>query len=233
VHAESEAERLKELIKDPLYTVTPHPVYNIFKFIGMPQTQARELLDLKSTDKVMLFFGHIRQYKGLSHLIKAMSIITIEDNDCQLFIVGEFLDRTKEEYMTLIEQCGCVEQCKIYDGYIPDREVEKFFSACDVVVLPYESATQSGVVQIAYGFEKPVIVTDTGGLPEVVEEGKTGYIVPPCDPERLAQAVIKFFAQEDQYKFTQNIKNIMYRFSWDRMLEAINGLYEKLTIPSA
>jgi glycosyltransferase involved in cell wall biosynthesis len=228
VHAKTEVDNLKKIIKDPVYVLTPHPVYSVFKFSNMSQAQARKILTLETHNKVILFFGHIKQYKGLIHLIKAMPFLVKNDQDFRLLIVGECIDRTKEEYVALLKEHQCVEQCKIYDGYIPDREVEKFFAACDVVVLPYESATQSGVVQIAYSFEKPVIVTDVGGLPDVVEDGKTGYIIPPCDPANIVQTVLKFFSQENKDIFTQHIRGIMHRFSWDRLEEAVRELHKKL-----
>ncbi len=109
----------------------------------------------------------------------------------------------------------------IKDGYTPDREVEKYFAACDMVVLPYESATQSGIVQIAYGFRKPVIVTDVGGLPDVVSHNRTGYVVPPQDKTALAAAVIKYFAENKEKEFSKNIADEAYRFSWERMGEVV------------
>ena len=112
---------------------------------------------------------------------------------------------------------------EIFDGYIPDNEVEKFFAAADLVVLPYESATQSGIVQIAYGFEKPVIVTNVGGLPDVVNNGKTGYIVPPKNPKAIADVVEKFFSQNDSKNFQINIQREAYKYSWERMTDIIES----------
>ena len=109
----------------------------------------------------------------------------------------------------------------IKDGYVPDKEVEKYFSAADLVVLPYESATQSGIVQIAYGFEKPVIVTRVGGLPEVVEDGVTGVIVEPFDDDALAEAIFKYFNDNKKEEYVRGIKEREYRFSWERMAEAL------------
>ena len=109
----------------------------------------------------------------------------------------------------------------VVEGYVPDREVEKYFSAANLVVLPYESATQSGIVQIAYGFRKPVIVTRVGGLPEVVEDMVTGLIVEPNDDEGLSKAISCFFDEALEDKLVEGIKDREYRFSWDRMREAL------------
>lgn len=107
------------------------------------------------------------------------------------------------------------------DSYTPDREVEKYFAAADLVVLPYISATQSGIVQIAYGFTKPVVVTDVGGLPDVVEDGSTGYIVEPGNSEAIAAAVIRFFKENQAERMRENIVKEAYRFSWERMGEVL------------
>ena len=105
--------------------------------------------------------------------------------------------------------------------------IGEYFAAADIVVLPYESATQSGIVQIAYGFEKPVIATKVGGLPEVVLDGKTGYVVPPKDHHALAEAVCRFFRENKSEEFTENVRKEAYRYSWDRMNEVVQRLTEK------
>ena len=127
--------------------------------------------------------------------------------------------------MNIIKSQKIENKIEIYDGYIPDQDVEKFFAACDVVVLPYESATQSGIVQIAYGFEKPVIVTNVGGLPEVVVEGKTGYIVPPRDSSKLAEIVCKYFSDSKKIDFVSEIRKEQFKYSWERIRECIEELY--------
>ena len=158
-------------------------------------------------------------------MIEAMRTVTERLSDVKLLVVGDFSGaESKQEYMDRIEQCGAGDAIEVYDGYIPDKEVEKFFAACDLVTLPYISATQSGIVQIAFGFEKPVIVTDVGGLPDVVEDGKTGYVVGAGNPEELAKAVIRYFTGGVEKQFRENIKKEAYRFSWDRMTEVVEEL---------
>jgi glycosyltransferase involved in cell wall biosynthesis len=142
-------------------------------------------------------------------------------------IVGDFQsNHSKAEYVDLIEKSGRAENIILTDGYISDSQVEKYFAACDLVVLPYDSATQSGIAQIAYGFEKPVVATDVGGLKEVVIDGQTGYLVPRQNPEELAAAVVKFFVEAGG--FTENIRREADKYSWDRMVEVIEDLYSEL-----
>lgn len=173
----------------------------------------------------MLFFGFVRKYKGLKHIISALPEIIKQVDNIKLYIVGDF-DGDKEQYLEQIEKKKVKGSVRIFDGYIPDNEVEKFFASCDLVVLPYESATQSGIVQIAYGFRKPVVVTNVGGLPEVVENKKTGYVVEAGDDSQLAKAVTSFFSEHKAEEFEKNVIQEEYRYSWDRMTEVVGELYE-------
>lgn len=227
VQSRTDGEALKEIIPNAVFKQTVHPTYNAFKFEGMSEKNARKKLGIGDTQKVLLFFGFVREYKGLRHLIKAMPDVIAQIKDIKLLIVGDF-DQDKDSYLDLIKMCNLQSYVEIADGYIPDREVEKYFAACDLVVLPYESATQSGIVQIAYGFGKPVIVTDVGGLPDVVSDGKTGYVVEAGRPDRLAEAVIKFYAQGKEADLRENIRKEASRFSWDKMAEAVEELSDEL-----
>jgi glycosyltransferase involved in cell wall biosynthesis len=143
--------------------------------------------------------------------------------DCRLLVVGDF-GEDRNEYLSRIDSCDVSDVVEIHDGYIPDKEVEKFFAACDVVVLPYVNATQSGIVQIAYGFDKPVIATAVGGLPDVVTDGETGFLVESRNPGAIADAVEKFFADGVKERLTAGVDKEKYRFSWDRMVEKIEEL---------
>ncbi len=141
-------------------------------------------------------------------------------------VVGSF-DGDKDEYLSLIRECDVEDCIEIVDGYVPDDGVEKYFAACDLVALPYESATQSAVAQIAFGFERPVVATDVGGLPDVVEDGATGYLVEPRNPAALADAIIRFFKEENAEAFERNLHRSAWQFSWDRMVESIEELVGK------
>jgi glycosyltransferase involved in cell wall biosynthesis len=225
-HSEKEAADLTEITSSPVYESTVHPVYNAFKIHDMGREQAKKEAGSAPDKKMLLFFGFIREYKGLRHIVNAMPEILKYDPDIELWVVGEFRCE-KEEYLELIKKSGAENSIRIVDGYIPDSGIEKYFAAADLVVLPYESATQSGIVQIAYGFEKPVIATDVGGLPEVVLDGKTGYIVPPKDPHALAEAVCRFFREDRAEEFAENVRREAYKYSWDRMNEVVQRLTEK------
>lgn len=224
LHAKEEGKQLETILSHPDYVVTPHPTYNMFLFEHLSREQARRMLGIDSRTKVLLFFGFVREYKGLKHLLRAMPAIAERSGDVQLLVVGDF-DQDKDKYVQLIRELKMEDHVRIVDGYVPDREVEKYFAACDLVALPYESATQSGIVQIAFGFTKPVVVTDVGGLPEVVEDGKTGYVVRPMDADALADAVCRFYEEEKQEAFEENIRKETYRFSWDRMGEVVDGFF--------
>lgn len=220
-HSNSDAEDLKMIVSNPDLRIAVHPVYNFFKQKNISKREARDILGVSQDERIILFFGLVREYKGLKHLLNAMGLLE-HRMQVKLFIVGDF-GGTREQYEKVIRTNAIEKNVNIIDGYIPACEVEKFFAACDLVVLPYESATQSGVVQIAYGFEKPVIVTNVGGLPDVVENGKTGYVVEAKNPKALSDAIVRYFEEEKAEEFAQNVKGEAYRFSWDRMVEQIES----------
>lgn len=226
-HSKSDAEDLKSIIQKPVCETTVLPTFNGFKMQDMSYAEAREKLHIPDNRKLLLFFGFVREYKGLRHILRAMPEITKNDPDIRLMVVGEF-GSDKDSYLALIEECGIANSVDIVDGYIPDKEIEPYFAACDLVVLPYESATQSGIVQIAYSFEKPVIATEVGGLPDVVTDGKTGYLVPPQNPEALAEAVLRYFRENRKAAFSENVRAEADRYSWDRMNEVIARLIGKM-----
>ena len=226
LHAQGEVKDLKSIRPDADYRVQVHPTYSAFNFDNLDKEEARKRLDIPKDSKIMLFFGFVREYKGLKHLLNAVSILKenhYKDRPVpRLYVVGDFGGNgNKEEYLRLMDSLSVTDDIEIIDGYVPDKEVEKYFSAADLVVLPYESATQSGIVQIAYGFRKPVIVTRVGGLPEVVEDDVTGLIVEPFDDKALAEAIYKYFEEDKQEAYVRGIIEHEYRFSWDRMVETL------------
>lgn len=225
-HSKMDADDLKSIVSRPNYETTVLPTFNVFKMKDMSRTEARKLLNIPEDRKILLFFGFVREYKGLRHIIRAMPDILRADSSIQLMVVGEF-GGDKDDYISLIKKSGAEDAITVVDSYVPDNEIEKYFAACDLVVLPYESATQSGIVQIAYSFEKPVIATDVGGLPEVVIDGKTGYIVPPKDSASLGEAVIRFFSEGKSEEFVENVRSEAYRYSWDRMNETVKRISQK------
>ncbi|TKJ39798.1 glycosyl transferase family 1 [candidate division LCP-89 bacterium B3_LCP] len=204
--------------------LTAHPLYDCYSTETVSREEAREKLGLNQQQKVLLFFGLIRQYKGLQVLLDAMpEIIQALGSDVRLLIAGEFYE-PEEKYRSRISDSGIQGEVVLENRYIPNEEVGTYFKAADLLVLPYLSATQSGVVQVAYNFELPVISTKVGGLPEVVIEGQTGYLVPPDNPAELAGAVADFFNQDKSAEMKRNIKDIKQQYSWDEMLQAVEEL---------
>jgi glycosyltransferase involved in cell wall biosynthesis len=157
------------------------------------------------------------------HILKDSGSASSLQAEITCLVVGEFYDR-KEKYLAAIDRLGLGERVRIVDSYVPNEQVEPYFAAADVVVLPYVSATQSGVVQAAYQFERPVIATSVGGLPEVIDDGRTGLLVPPQDPEALAHAIRRYYEERMEPEFVAAIRRDAGRFSWDRLISTIEEL---------
>jgi len=199
----------------------PHPLYTIFPPL-IKKEEARNRLGISSRIPLLLFFGYIRPYKGLQCLIEALPEIR-KFVPVQLLVAGEFYEE-KKETLALIEKLGLKEAIILHDQFIENEKVADYFCAADLVVLPYRSATQSGIVQIAYYYEKPVVATSVGGLPEVIRPGKTGYLVPPENPKALAHAIIQFFTKDRNVPFARWIRQEREMYSWDCMAEAIEKM---------
>ena len=226
VQSGKDAEDLTSILPGARFEQAVHPTYNAFKFENIKKKKARQLLLIPMEEKLLLFFGFVREYKGLKYLIHALPRIRKECENIRLFVVGDFGNvQNREAYEKIMEENRVKDVVTVCDGYIPDRGIEKYFAACDLVVLPYVSATQSGIVQIAYGFEKPVVVTNVGGLPDVVENGKTGYVVEPENPDAFADAVVRYFVEDKEEEFGENVKKEAYRFDWERMVETVQRLF--------
>jgi glycosyltransferase involved in cell wall biosynthesis len=211
---------LLRLVPGASYRRVPHPVYNIFGS-GMPAAAARQRLGIEE-ERVLLFFGYVRRYKGLHVLLQAMPAI-LQTMQVRLLVVGEFYaDETS--YRRQVEELGLTRAVTIHSDYVPNEEVGVYFSAADAVVLPYVSATQSGIAQIAYNFDRPVIATDVGGLAEVVQHDLTGFVIPPEDPQALAEAVRKLYTGNRRESFTARVKEEKRNYSWEKLAGAIEDL---------
>jgi glycosyltransferase involved in cell wall biosynthesis len=212
---------------DPGRVLTaPHPVYD---FTAPGQTQktqgaARTALGLSPDARLVLYFGFIKPYKGVMHLIDAVPRLRERyGREIQVLIVGDIYG-DRRPYHDRIDALGVEQNLKLVDSFVPDDEIQDYFLAADLVVLPYVSATQSGIVQIAYNYEKPVVTTNVGGLPEVVLCEKTGFLVPPGDPGALAAAVIRFFDEGWAGRMAAEIAREKDKYSWDRTVVAIENL---------
>ena len=213
-------DELLSFVPEAKYKYSPHPIYSIFGD-APSQKQAKAELNI-STKKVLMFFGLIREYKGLDILIHAMEEIKDKLENFTLLIVGECYGDEKK-YTDLINNAGITDNVQCHFSFIPDNEVGKYFSASDVIVLPYKTASQSGIVQIAYHYDTPVIVSNVGGLPEIVDDGKTGFCVEP-NPSSFADAIRLFYSIQDKESFRSNIAEYKKRFSWDVMVKTVEEL---------
>ena len=205
---------------DARYRTVPHPVYNMFGSPMEPQ-QAKVLLGLPNK-RILLFFGYVRRYKGLNVLLDALRLVP-SDLGIHLLVVGEFYD-DEQKYRAQVRDLHLDACVTIHSDYLPNEEVAKYFSAADAVVLPYLSATQSGIAQIAYNFDKPVIATDVGGLAEVVLHDRTGFVVPPGNPTALAGAITAFYRQNRGAAFTLEVKQEKRKYSWENLVGTIESL---------
>jgi len=222
-------EDLKLFNKGKPYKLIPHPVYNIFGD-KVEKSEAKDFIlkeygiDLQN-EKVILFFGYIRKYKGLNYLIDAMPEI-LKKVKLKLLVVGEYYG-DEEKYREQIRSLGLEDDIKVVSDFVPDLNVKYFFSASDAVVLPYSDATQSGIIQIAYHYDKPVIATDVGGLAEVVRNNETGLIIEPKNPSAIAKAVIDFYEKGLEEKFTINAKEEKKKYTWEKFVDSVKELIKK------
>lgn len=196
----------------------PHPLYDNFG-AKVSREEALEFMHLDADYRYMLFFGIIRDYKGLDLLLQAMGDERLKKMKVKLIIAGEFYNNA-EQYHALERQLAISDQLVWRSQFVPDSEVKYYFNAADIVVQPYKSATQSGVTQIAYHFEKPMLVTDVGGLKEIVPDRVVGYVT-PVDAKAIADALVDFFEHHRSEAFEQNIQVEKQKYSWNRMVETL------------
>lgn len=208
---------LLKIVPNAKFRLTPHPIYNIFGNT-IDKNIARKKFGIKAKN-VILYFGLIREYKGLDILLNCIPKIKQELNDFIIIVAGECYEKT-EKYYAIIENLKIQDSVDLRLKFIPDNEVAQYFSAADVVALPYRTATQSGITQIAYNFNRPVIVSDVGGLAEIVPNGKTGYVVKP-DSSEFAKAIINFFKEDKFEEFSKNIQTHKQLFSWEIFVDKL------------
>ncbi|MFI5171095.1 MAG: glycosyltransferase [Chitinophagales bacterium] len=205
--------------------LTPHPLFDNF---GGKITKglACEKLHLDPLKNYILFFGFVREYKGLDILLKAFADERLKALPLELIIAGEYYSGEKE-CRQLMEDLKLGDRIIQFNHFIPDEEVKNFFCAADIVVQPYKHATQSGVTQIAYHFDVPMIVTNVGGLSEMVPDNKVGYVVNP-KPNEIADALVDFYSNNKKALFIENIREEKKRFGWDKMMQTIIDLSNKV-----
>ena len=203
----------------------PHPVYDNFG-TAIPKEDARQQLNIGTDEKVILFFGFIRKYKGLDILLECLADPRLKDRNVRLLIAGEYYDDAKE-YEAIIEQHQLKDRIYAFTDFIPNDEVAQYFCAADCVVQPYRTATQSGITQVCYHFEKPMIVTNVGGLGEIVPNEKVGYVV-ENENDAIVNAICKFYDENKMAYFESELKIEKQKYSWKYFVEGINALYDRI-----
>ena len=200
---------------------SPHPMFENFG-VAVEREEACRRIGVSAEDKYTLFFGLIRDYKGLDLLLEAWAQWKPEGR--KLLIAGEFY-ASRDKYVSLIERLGLEDRVVLHDRFIADEDVRYYFSAADALVLPYRTATQSGVTQIAYNFSLPMIVTRVGGLPEIVPDGRVGLV---CEPtaEAIADALRELYSGDKLQTFKENFAEERKRFSWSAMCNKLEEVYK-------
>lgn len=222
VMSKSVGEDLKSFRINIPVKLNLHPLYDNYGPL-VSRNLALGKMNLDPVFSYLLFFGFIRAYKGLDLLLEAFSDNRLRSMNLRLIIAGEFYESDKP-YREIIERNNLSGEIIMLDRYIGEDEVASLFCCCDLVVQPYRSATQSGVTQIAYHFEKPMLVTDVGGLAEIVPDKKCGYVVKP-DPSSIAEVIIDYFSNQRAEKFTENVKEEKKKYTWDKLTKALSEIY--------
>lgn len=204
---------------------SPHPIFDNFgESIG--REEALSKLGLDTRYRYILFFGLVRDYKGLDIMINAYANRKLRDMNTRLLVVGEFYT-PRGPYDELIRKHGLEDEIIIYPHFVPDHEVANWFCASDIIAQPYKSATQSGVTQIGYHFNKPMLVTDVGGLSEIIPHGRGGYVVKP-DPVEVSEALCDFFRNKRYEDFSSCIKSEKIKYSWETMAKNLYLLLDQI-----
>ena len=215
---------LKEFDKQKPRIFSPHPLYDNFGRKATREDSIRHL-NLDPDMRYLLFFGLIRDYKGLDLLLEAFAEPVFRDMKVSLIVAGEFYGES-EKYFSLEKDLGLEGHIIWNRNFVPDSEVKFYFGAADIIVQPYKSATQSGVTQIAYHFEKPMLVTNVGGLAEIVPHGKAGYVVEP-EKREIAKALSEFFIGKKENSFLKGLLEEKAKYSWSNMTRAIKKAAER------
>jgi len=209
----------------PHKVYSPHPMYETYGPKVSVQ-EARKKLNLGATDKIILFFGLIRHYKGLDLLIEAVAHPEIKKQNIRLLIAGEFYE-DKQPYLDLIKQHQLGDHIILHDKFIANDEVRYYFSACNLVAQTYRNATNSGVTMVGYFYEKPMLVTNVGGLAEIVPDGKCGYVVDTSVPA-ISEKIITYFAQNKEEEFTGQVTEEKKKYEWPAFIDKLLGLYRSV-----
>jgi D-inositol-3-phosphate glycosyltransferase len=219
-------QELDQFRKNKPKQLSPHPIYDHYGK-SISREDALTNLNLDPKYRYILFFGFIRDYKGLDLLLEAFAQIDYKKLKIRILVAGEFYSNEKK-YTDLIEHLNLKHEVILRTDYIPDNEVNSFFCASDLIAQPYKTATQSGVTQIGYHFDKPMLVTNVGGLAEIVDHNKGGYVVPPTSSD-VALALEDFFNMNRKHKMEAHVEISKERFSWSYFCRSIMKIYEQIS----
>lgn len=206
-------------------TSYPHPIYDHYGE-QMSKEEACQALHLKPENQYMLFFGLVRAYKGLDLLLDAFGKVKDQLPNLRLIIAGEFYE-DEDKYRAQIANNGLTDRVIIKNEFIADADLRKYFGAADLIVQPYKSATQSGVTQVAFHFEKPMLVTNVGGLGEIVHDHKMGYAVEP-NAEAIAKALTDYYTHNRQPDYTTYLIKEKDKYSWSKLAESFVTIYKNI-----
>lgn len=218
-------EEVGDFTNNPNKVLLPHPIYNIFGN-KISKSEAKKHLSLNEKTNYVLFFGFIRKYKGLHLLLRSFAEKALRDANIKLIVAGEFYDNEKE-YLDLIKELNLTDKVILKKDYIDNDEIKYYFCAADLVAQTYISASQSGVAQIAYNFDRPMLVTNVGGLGEIVLNNKTGFVVEKSEIE-IANAIAYFYSQNLEEEFSKNTAIEKEKYSWKYFVKGITDLYRSL-----
>lgn len=228
VHTQDAFVALSDSVVNDIHSITsvpavssPHPIYDHYGE-RMLKSEACKAINVDETKDYMLFFGLVRAYKGLDLLLDAFGQIKDDLPQLQLIIAGEFYE-DEDKYRKQIKTLGLEDRIILRNEFIPDGDLRKYFGAASLIVQPYKSATQSGVTQVAFHFEKPMLVTNVGGLGEIVHNGKMGYAVSP-EPKVIAAAIQDYYRNNRQEAFTKYLIKEKIKYGWDKMTQAFKNV---------
>lgn len=208
----------------PNTAYSPHPMYETYG-AALSMAEARKELGLNPDDKLVLFFGLIRHYKGLDLLMEAMAQPEVKAQGIKLLVAGEFYE-DKQPYLDLIKKLGLEKAVILHDKFIPNELVRHYFCASNLVAQTYRNATNSGVSMVAYYYEKPMLVTNTGGLAEIVPDGRCGYVVEQ-NTAQISEKLRDYFANQRETGFTENVKQERKKYEWREFINTLLDLYNR------
>jgi len=233
VHAHSNREAILNsfgVLREKVEVIPMGPYFDLHLDTNLSQEVAREQLGIPAHKEVILFFGQIKRVKGLDHLVRAFQIVSSRRPDSLLLIVGPIWKDDFSKYEDLIDELSLKDRVISRPEYVSDQELALYFSAADLVVLPYTKVYQSAVLFMAYTFSRPVVASAVGGLAEVVKDGETGYLVPPADEVRLAEAIEKTLADKGRAEEMGRVAREMVEttYSWQKIAAETKKVYETL-----